>query len=127
MLFHYSVYYFRAARRVLHHIYLALTQENLSLVFGNNKGADQTVHLGSLISAFVIRLLESILSKLATSQFSILLLVFVVEEMGLSLVLSETPKTGFVASRPILRYRLDPVTLNAIYWAKTFKLFIFFS
>ena len=42
-------------------------------VFGvaNNKGADQPAHPGSLISALVIRLLESIISKLATSEFSI--------------------------------------------------------
>ena len=65
-----------------------------------NKGADQQMH--SLISAFVIRLLESIISKLATSKISIFKLVSVAEETGLSLALSETSKTGFVASRPIL-------------------------
>ena len=43
----------------------ASTRETLSLVFANNKGADH------LISAFVIRLIESIISKLATSQFSV--------------------------------------------------------
>ena len=32
----------------------------------NNKGADQPAHPRSLISAFVIGLLESIISKLAT-------------------------------------------------------------
>ena len=37
----------------------------------NNKGADQRAHLGSLFSAFVIRLLESIISRLATSEISI--------------------------------------------------------
>ena len=40
-------------------IILALTRENLSSVFANNKGADQPAHSQSLISAFVIRLLES--------------------------------------------------------------------
>ena len=30
-------------------------------VFGNNKGTDQPAHPGSLISAFVIRFLESII------------------------------------------------------------------
>ena len=34
--------------------------------FLNNKGADQPAHLHSLISDFVIRLLKSIISKLAT-------------------------------------------------------------
>ena len=38
--------------------------------FVNNKGADQPAHPRSLISAFVIRLLESVISRLATSQFS---------------------------------------------------------
>ena len=37
----------------------------------NNKGADQPVHLRSLISAFAICLLESIISRLATSNISI--------------------------------------------------------
>ena len=35
--------------------------------FANNKGTDQPVNLSSLISAFVIPLLESIISRLATS------------------------------------------------------------
>ena len=38
---------------------------------GNNKGADQPAHLCSLTSAFVIRLLENIISRLATSEISI--------------------------------------------------------
>ena len=45
-------------------IILASTQENLSLGFVNSKGTDQSVHPHSLISAFVICLLESIISKL---------------------------------------------------------------
>ena len=39
--------------------------------FANNTGADQPAHPRSLISAFVIRLLESIISKLATSEISV--------------------------------------------------------
>ena len=39
--------------------------------FANNKGADQPAHPRRLISAFVIRLLESIISELATSEISI--------------------------------------------------------
>ena len=38
------------------------------LWFANNKGADQPAHPRRLISAFVIRVLESIISKLATSE-----------------------------------------------------------
>ena len=64
--------------------------------FANNKGVDQPAHQRRLISAFVIRLLETIISKLATSEISFFYLVSVAEETGLSLGLSETPKTGFV-------------------------------
>ena len=39
--------------------------------FENNKGADQPAHPRSLISAFNIRLLESIISRFATSEISI--------------------------------------------------------
>ena len=39
--------------------------------FGKKKGADQPAHPRSLISAFVIGLLESIISGLATSEISI--------------------------------------------------------
>ena len=37
--------------------------------FANNKDADQPARPRSLISAFVIRLLESIISRLATGKF----------------------------------------------------------
>ena len=37
----------------------------------NNTGADQPVHPRSLISTFLIRFLESIISRLATSEISI--------------------------------------------------------
>ena len=46
-------------------------RENLSSGLANNKGVDQPAHPPSLISAFVIRLLESIISKPATSEISI--------------------------------------------------------
>ena len=61
----------------------------------NNKDADQPAHPPSLISAFVFCFLESITFKLATSKVSI------AEQAGLSLTLSETPKTGFLVPRPI--------------------------
>ena len=53
------------------------------------KGADQPVHQRSLISTFVFRSFESIISRLA-------------KETSLSLALFEIPKTGFVAPRPII-------------------------
>ena len=66
--------------------------------FANNTGADQPGHPRSLISAFVIPFLESIISRLALSEISIF---YVAEHAGLNLTLSETPKTGFVTTRPI--------------------------
>ena len=49
----------------------ASMQENPSSWFPNNKGTDQPAHPRSLISAFVIRLLECIISTPATSKISI--------------------------------------------------------
>ena len=60
----------------------------------------QPAHQHCLISAFVIRLLESVISKLTTGEISMFKLVSIAET-GLNLALSETPKTGFVAPRPI--------------------------
>ena len=68
--------------------------------FAKNKGEDQPAHRRSLISAFVIRVLETIISRLTSSTISIFWLVSVAEEAGLNLTLSETPKTGFIATRP---------------------------
>ena len=50
----------------------ASMQETLSSGFANNKGVDQPAHPHSLISAFVILFLESITSKVATGDISIL-------------------------------------------------------
>ena len=69
--------------------------------FANNTGADQPAHPRSLISAFVIRFLESTIFYLESGKISFFWLVSVAEETGLNLALSETPKTGFLATRPI--------------------------
>ena len=68
--------------------------------FANNTGADQPAHPRSLISALVICFLKSIICKLATGGISIFLLVSVAEETSSKLPFSETPKTGFLATRP---------------------------
>ena len=67
----------------------------------SNKGIDQPAYLRSLISAFVIRLLESVVSKLATSKISLFKVVSVAEQAGLGMTWAETLKTGFVALRLI--------------------------
>ena len=59
-----------------------MTPVYLSSGLVNNKGTYQPVHPRSLISAFVFRSFESILSRLSVAK-----------ETGLSLALSKTPKT----------------------------------
>ena len=76
-------------------------RENLSSGVCEHTGADQPAHPRSLFSAFVIRFLESIISKLATSEILIFWLVYIAEQAGLNLALPETPKTGFLAAGPI--------------------------
>ena len=60
----------------------ATSWEILFCHHANNKGADQPAHQRSLTSAFVIRLLDSIIPLVA-------------EQAGLSLTWSQPPKTGF--------------------------------
>ena len=49
----------------------ALTTKTCLWEFADNKGPNQPAQMGSLISDFVIRLSESIISRLATSKISI--------------------------------------------------------
>ena len=49
----------------------ASTWETLSLTFVNNKGTDEPAHPCSLISAFAIHVLKSMIFKLASSEISI--------------------------------------------------------
>ena len=78
-----------------------MSQENLALLHVNKKSADQPAHLHSLISTFVIRYLESIGANHAPCKISIFQLVYVAEQLGLSLTLLESLKTGFLMSMPI--------------------------
>ena len=52
---------------------LASSRENLSLGVCEQQRRRQPAHWPSLISPFVIRFLESIISRLATSEISVLL------------------------------------------------------
>ena len=69
------------------------------LGYANNKGTDQPAHPRSLTSAFVTRLLERIISKLATSKISIFYLVYDAEHAVF--VWSESPKTGNTQFKPL--------------------------
>ena len=70
------------------------TRKNLTLVHANNKGSGLYSYPRSLISTFIVCLLESIISKLASCKISFQL-VSVAEKTGLSLAQSETCKTCF--------------------------------
>ena len=58
----------------------------------NNKDADLPAHLRSLISTFLIRSLDSIISIDAISEISRLLLASVAEQAGSSLPGLESPR-----------------------------------
>ena len=64
--------------------------------YANNKGADQPAHRRSLISAFVVRCLDSIIPPVSISKIASPELVSIAEQAGLSLNWLETPKTGFL-------------------------------
>ena len=60
--------------------------------YANNKDADQPAHRRSLISAFVVRCLDSIISRVSLCAISWLYLVSVAEQIGSSLSWSKTLK-----------------------------------
>ena len=59
------------------------------------KGADQPVHLRSLISTFVVHCLDSEGSLVSVTKISSLMLASVAEQASLSLTWSETPEDTF--------------------------------
>ena len=63
--------------------------------YANNKCADQPAHPRSLISAFVVRCLDSVMSLVSVTKISILMLAPVADQAGLSLTWSETPEDTF--------------------------------
>ena len=67
--------------------------------YANNKGADQPAHPRSLISTFVVRCPDSIISLVSVSKISSLYLASVAALDGLSLPWSQTLKTGFLAMK----------------------------
>ena len=77
----------------------AASWQNLFLPYSNNKDADQPAHQRSLISAFVVRCLDSILPLLSISELSSLNIASVPAQAGLSLTWTKTLKTGFLVTR----------------------------
>ena len=63
--------------------------------YANNKGADQPAHPRSLISAFIVRCLDSIIPLDSIAEISRLYLASVAVQAGLCLAWSETPEDTF--------------------------------
>ena len=76
--------------------------------YANNIGADQSAHPRSLISVFVGRCLDRIISILAISKVSRLA---VAEQAGLNLTWSQTPENMF--SRDVLLQDADHVSTQS--------------
>ena len=67
--------------------------------YANNKGADQPAHPRSLISAFVVRCLDSVMALVSVTKISNLMLASLAEQAGLSLTGRKLPKTRFLMKR----------------------------
>ena len=63
--------------------------------YANNKGADQPAHPRSLISAFIVGCLDSVMSLVSVTKISSLMLASVAEQASLSLTWTETPEDTF--------------------------------
>ena len=63
--------------------------------YANNKGADQPAHPRSLISAFVVRCLDSVMSLVSVTKISSIMLPSVGEQASMCLTWSETPEDTF--------------------------------
>ena len=68
------------------------------MIYANNKGADQPAHPRSLISAFVVRCLDSTISLDSKAEISRLYLASVAAQAGLCLPGRKLPKTRFLVS-----------------------------
>ena len=70
-----------------------------AFALANNRGTDQPVHPHSLISAFVVHCLDSIISLVFISEISGLYLASLAAQAGLCLTWTQTPKTDFLITR----------------------------
>ena len=81
-------------------------EKNLFMSYWNNKGADQPAYLRSLISAYVVCYMDSIIPILAIAEISSSKPVSSADHAGSSLNWSQTLKTGFLATWLICHYCL---------------------
>ena len=75
--------------------------------YANNKGADQPAHPRSLISAFVVRCLDSVMSLVSVTKISSLILASVAEQASSSLTCSQTPEDTFSHDEAHMFYNHD--------------------
>ena len=68
-------------------------------VYANNKGADQPAHPRSLISAFVVCCLDSIISLVSIPEITSLYIASVTAQVGLSLPWSQTSEDRFACDK----------------------------
>ena len=73
----------------------AMSWENLSMPYANNKGADQPAHLRSLISAFVVCCPDCTIPLVSISKLLHLYQASVAAQAGLSLPGTQTPEDRF--------------------------------
>ena len=81
-------------------VHLSRAMRKRLMSYANNKGADQPAHPHSLISAFVVHCLDSVMSLVSVTKISSLLLASVAEQASLKLTWSET-RTWFLMTRLI--------------------------
>ena len=113
---HYKAFLWRLLRKELRvTIIRASTWENLSSgVWEQHGSRPDCTYLRSLISAFVICFLGSIICKLATDEISIFKLVSVAEKTGLSFTLSKTLDRFFRAAAHMLKWAFSTVQIKQI-------------
>ena len=92
----------------------AKSWENLFLPYVNDK-AQISLRIHLLISAFVVRCLDSVIPLLAIAEFSRPQLVSSAEQVGLSLSWSQTPKTGFLMMGLIYQQQRCRSAMHFIY------------
>ena len=90
----------------------ATSWENLFLSYAYNKRADQPAHPRSLISAFIVRWLDSIIPPVSISEIASIYIASAAAQASLSLPWSQTPKTGFLVTRPISKHEPSYYTQN---------------
>ena len=77
------------------YILLPCHEKTCFMLYANKKDADQPAHPRSLISAFVVRFLDSIIPIRTKPRISRFQLASVAEQAGLKLNWSKIPKTRF--------------------------------